>query len=164
MNTVWDLTKIYRVQHVYCTIEIDNKSLVAARKVAGLEEKYRKALADELVATIKANLDADISMFDVGFAVVHNSERDSRTLTGRWLPSTTNLVLRGGAEDGRIMAVEKVGDRITVPVVRAASQVMLADLHASTDNYELAGWNSAERHWIYDLQPKEGYGTSQQDL
>lgn len=148
MNEVWDLDKVHQVQKLYYNLDFNEDAMFAdVARAAEMIDGYQKNVAQGLVNIAKRVSDAEISVYDINFSAFDHVDEPLMTLTGNWSPVTTNIMLRGGPEDGRIASVKNIGD--------------IYQSGKSPQEYALAGWNSQSRHWIYDLLQGGADGPSQ---
>lgn len=70
----------------------------------------------------------------------------------RWAPTTKDVELLGGGEDGAVVTVAKVGEPFLFPQrveVGFKAEPDLRPDHLRVDEYQLYGWNPRARRWAY---------------
>jgi hypothetical protein len=151
----WTLDQIRQVRSLYANARVDIEALErdAEAVMNATRHKLAKMLQHE-ARPFAVELHAGDLEFD---ECREDSAPFTITIRSRWNPTTNEIVLSGGRNDGQAMAIQKVGDPIRIPVLNALDAFMSEDTHPATeismnhDTYELAGWAEHDRRWVYEL-------------
>jgi hypothetical protein len=149
---IWDLKTIRNVSRLYCqtTVDLLRPDPEEAKKAT------RIMSAEKLQRLGKLMFDVTLHLADIQFKENYDDSHGRVEISAAWRPSTKAVEFHHGPRDGELMVVDErlLFTRIVLPYQSGVTYALGGDLkleplviqHLA---YDYAGWNEAQRRWIY---------------
>ena len=150
-GATWDMDTVGKVRNLMCDAAVSMEMPSGAHEAARLK-------AAEILKREAQTFAVDLCLGDVTFGITELPDFHAVRYRARWRPATREVELVGGASDGRILQVERVGDSMRAikppPTLTwvCPTDDALTTLEPNYETYELAGWREVERRWVYQVR------------
>lgn len=152
---IWDLPMINQVRSLRTDMLLSEPEMVAAVQVEEVVQAATNTMLDKLLEG-GHDLGVEIHPGDVHLQRWNEEDRDLVHFRMRWIPTTKEIELRGGASDGQRWEVYDINQGFEV-MERHVQDPPMGDpppRYATLRRvvYRLSGWNEEGRHWMFDRQ------------